>query len=145
MLQPTQLHEDEFLRVLWDEELLVIGIDWKEATAAMTDKDFRAELTLFVGYVEEKKARGILVDVSKFRHQMAADAQQWRVKNISTRHDAAGIKRFAFLFPKNAQIPPMMKQSSPGESFLTQADSGLPTNPCRLALCKSHFPLSLSA
>ena len=42
-MQPTQLHEDDFLRMLWDEELVVIGIDWKEATAAMTDNDFKAK------------------------------------------------------------------------------------------------------
>lgn len=120
-MQPTQLHEDEFLRIMWDEELFVIGIDWKEATAAMTEKDFKAELTLFAGYVEEKKARGILVDVSQFRHKMGPDVQGWRVKNISTRYDAAGVKRFAFLFPEDAQVPPLTNQSLQGESFLTNA------------------------
>jgi hypothetical protein len=43
------------------------------------------------------------------------------VKNISTRYAAAGVKRFAFLFPPGAQVPPMMNQSSPGESFETRA------------------------
>jgi hypothetical protein len=47
----------------------IVGIDWKEGTSSMTDEDFKAELTLFAGHVEQKKARGILVDVSRFRHK----------------------------------------------------------------------------
>jgi hypothetical protein len=42
---------------------------------------FYAELTFFAGHVEKKKAPGILVDVTKFRHKMAPDVQKWRVKN----------------------------------------------------------------
>ena len=119
--QTTQLHEDKFFKVFWDESTQIIGIDWKEATSSMTDEEFKAELTSFAGQVEQKKARGILVDVSRFRHKPGADVQPWRVKNISNRYSAAGVGRFAFLFPEGAQIPPMMNQSSPGENFLTQS------------------------
>jgi len=119
-MQPEQVHEDAFLQILWDEKTRIIGIDWKETTSAMTDEDFRAELTLFAGYVEKQKAHGILVDVSKFRHRMAPSVQAWRVKNISSRYNAAGVKRFAFLFPKESQFP-SMPESSEGEVFLTRA------------------------
>jgi len=54
---------------------------------------------------------------------MGPDVQPWRVKNISNRYAAAGVERFAFLFPEGSQIPPMMNQSSEGESFLTRAFS----------------------
>ena len=117
----AQLHEDKFSKIFWDESTRIISIDWKEATSAMTDEEFKAELTLFAGHVEQKKARGILVEVSGFRHKPGPDIQPWRVKNISNRYYAAGVRRFAFLFPDGAQIPPMMNQSSPGENFLTQA------------------------
>jgi hypothetical protein len=63
-MQTTQLHEDKFFKVLWDEHTRIIGIDWKEATSSMTDEDFKAALTLFAGHVEQKKAQGILVVVS---------------------------------------------------------------------------------
>ena len=120
-MAPTQLHEDEFLRILWDEQSRVIGIDWKESTAKMTDEDMKDELSLFAGHVENKKATGIIVDVIRFRHRMSPEVQQWRVKNISTRYSAAGVKRFAFVFPPEAQIPSMMNQSAEGEKFLTLA------------------------
>jgi hypothetical protein len=38
----------------------------------MTDEEFRAELKQFANLVEEKKAPGILVDVSSFRHGVGA-------------------------------------------------------------------------
>lgn len=119
-MQTTQLHDDDFFTVLWDETAHLIGIDWKEATSAMTDEQFKAQLTLFAGCVEQKEARGILVDVSRFRHKPGPDIHPWRVKNISNRYAAAGVKRQAFLFPKGAQIPPTMNQSAPGEEFLTR-------------------------
>lgn len=116
-MQTTQLHDEKFFKVFWDERTRIIGIDWKETTSSMTDEEFKAALTVFAGHVEQKKARGILVEVSRFRHRPGPDVQPWRVKNISNRYSAAGVGRFAFLFPEGAQVPPM--QSAPGENFLT--------------------------
>jgi hypothetical protein len=115
----TTLHDDTFLKILWDGNTSVIGIDWKEATSSMTDDDFKAELERFAGFVEAKKAQGILVDVARFRHKMGPGVQEWRVKNISTRYSAAGVRRFAFLLAADAPVPSMMKQSATGENFLT--------------------------
>lgn len=74
----------------------------------------------FASYVEKQKARGILVDVSRFRHKTAPEVQQWRVKHISSRYNVAGVQRFAFLLPSASPVPPMMNQSSPGEQFATR-------------------------
>ena len=120
-MQAELLHDSQHLRILWDEKSRIIAIEWKEATSAMTTEEFKTDLMLFATHVELKKARSILVDVSKFRHQMQPEVQQWRVQNISTRYAAAGVGRFAFLFPPGVQIPPMMKQSAPTEKFMTQA------------------------
>ena|SRR5215471_1721530 len=116
----TPIHDDAFFQVLWDENTNVIGIQWKEATSSMTDEDFKSELQLFAGLVESKNAQGILVDVACFRHKIGPAVHEWRIKNISTRYSAAGVRRFAFLLPADAPVPPMMNQSSPGESFLTR-------------------------
>ena len=120
-MKPHQLHEGQYLRILWDEKARIIGIEWKEATAAMTSEEFKTDLLLFATYVEMNKAPSILVDVSKFRHKIEPQVQRWRLMNISTRYSAAGVQRFAFLFPQDVQIPPMMNQSSPEEAFLTRA------------------------
>src|SRR5215472_9408681 len=101
-MQATPLHDDVFSRILWDDVTGVIGIDWKEATSSMTDEEFKSQIQLFASFVEAKKARGFLVDVARFRHKMGPDVAEWRVKNISGRYSAAGVRRFAFLFPKDA-------------------------------------------
>lgn len=110
-----------FMRIPWNDSTRVIGIDWKESTATRTDDDMKNELDLFAGYVEERQAPAIIVDVTRFRHRMSPGVQQWRVKNISTRYSVAGVKRFAFVFPPEAQIPSMMNQSAEGEKFRTRA------------------------
>lgn len=120
-MQLQQLHEDGFLQILWDEQTKIIGIDWKETTSVMTSEEFKNELMIFATQVEQKKALAILVDVGKFRHKMSPEVQEWRVKNISSRYNAAGVKRFAFLLARDSPIPSMLNQSSPGESFLTRA------------------------
>jgi hypothetical protein len=117
---PTQLHEGNFFTILWDDTTGIIAIDWKESTAAMTDEDMKSELGLFASRVEENRASGILVDVTRFRHRMDPEFQQWRVQNISPRYSAAGVKRFAFLLPPD-EDPPIMNQSAEGEAFLTRA------------------------
>jgi hypothetical protein len=125
VMRVTQLHEDNFLTIFWDENLRVIGVEWKDTTSSMTDANFKQELTMFADYVERKAARGILVDVSQFRYTTGPALQEWRVKNISSRYSAAGVERFAFLLANGSPIPPMMNQSSPGESFATRAFTDL--------------------
>src|SRR5262249_17972626 len=95
--------------------------NWKETTSDMTTEEFKTDLMLFATHVEWKKAPGILVDLSKFRHEMQPEVQEWRLRNISPRYVAAGVRRFAFLFPPGAQIADLMKQSAPEESCLTRA------------------------
>ena len=96
-MEAVQLHEDGFLMIFWDEKARITSIDWKDFTASMTGDQFREKLTLFAGYVEEKRAGGILVDVSKFHHRPDPEFMPWHVKNISTRYTAAGVKCEAFV------------------------------------------------
>lgn len=119
-MNSTELHDDNFLRILWDDATQIIGIDWKESTATMTDESMKAELSTFAGYVEDKRAPRILVDVTKFYFRLSPAMQEWRVKNISSRYNAAGVKRFAFVFPADAQVPPTMNQAVAGEDFMTR-------------------------
>jgi hypothetical protein len=100
-MKHAQLLEDKYLQISWDEQTRIISIDWKEATS-MTDEDFKTELTLFAKQVEDKRAPRILIDVSKFRHRPSAEVGEWRLKNISTRYSAAGVRRFAFLLSKDS-------------------------------------------
>ena len=115
------LHEDEYLQIFWNEPVRIIGIHWKETTSKMTDEDFKAELTLFANQVENKRAPRILIDVSNFRHRPGEEVGKWRLTNISTRYNAAGVQRFAFLLSKDLPVPSMASQSSEGEQFFTRS------------------------
>jgi hypothetical protein len=119
-MKPVLLHEDEYLQILWDDQTRIISIDWKKATAKMSDEDFKTELTLFAKQVEDNKAPRILIDVSKFGHRPSDEVGEWRQENISTRYNAAGVQRFAFLLSKDSRVPSMGSQSSQGERFLTR-------------------------
>ena len=119
-MTPELLHEDKYLQILWDPETRIIGIDWKDATSGMTDEDFKAELTLFAKRVEEKKAPRVLIDVRRFQHSPSEEVGEWRSRNISKRYNSAGVKRFAFIFPKDAPVQSMARQSE-GEWFVTQS------------------------
>lgn len=120
-MQAIEIRDGQYLKILWEGARGIIGIEWKESTAAMTDDDFKADLTLLADHVEEHKPRSILVDVAKFRHKMGPGMQEWRVKNISGRYFAAGVRRFAFLFPAGSPFPPAMNESAPDEKFVTRA------------------------
>jgi len=120
-MERTQLHEDDFLRILWDQLTGIIGIDWKEATKRMTDDDMKHELALFSGLVESKGAQKILIDVTQFGYRMSPEIQQWWSENILTRYNATGVKRFAFLLPPETEISAAMNQSAPGAAFLTRS------------------------
>lgn len=62
----------------------------------MSDEQFKNGADSMHKARQKQKARGILVDVSRFRHKMAPEVQQWRVKHTSSRYNAAGVHRFAF-------------------------------------------------
>jgi len=87
----------------------------------MTEAEFRAYQKVFADYVEQKKALGILVNMSRFHHKPEPDFGEWRVKNISNRYSGAALKREAFVFPENASIPPERNRSFKGEQFPTRA------------------------
>ncbi len=101
-MQATRIHDAKFLTIRWDQITRIIGIEWKDTTAAMTDPEFKADLTLFADHVEQRKARGILVDVARFRHKMAPGVHEWRVRNISK--PLCRRRCRAFCFPPSGRL-----------------------------------------
>jgi hypothetical protein len=39
MLEGKELHDGRFLKILWDDPSHIVGINWKETTAEMSDDD----------------------------------------------------------------------------------------------------------
>src|SRR5262249_16429141 len=84
-MKTRQLHEDTFLKILWDDESRVIGIDWKEATSSMTGEEFKKELKLFADPVEPKKTHGILFDPAHFRPDPGPASEQCAFNDLAGR------------------------------------------------------------
>ena len=124
-MEPKELNDNEFQRILWDESTGIIGIDWKEATSRMTDDDMKHELELFASYVERKRAPRILIDLTEFGYRMSPEVQQWWSENILPRYNVVEVKRFAFLFKPDTEITAAMNQSAPGALFLTRSFNSL--------------------
>jgi hypothetical protein len=119
-MQGTQIHDGKFFTILWDAASHIIGIKWKESTAEMSDEDFKAALTTFAGYVEQTAGA---------RHPrrcraVPASAESGSATVARAEHfDAVCSRgRQAVRIPLSSRraTPPMMNQSSPGESFETR-------------------------
>ena len=91
------LYED-----VWGEAIDRDGymeIRWYDSTAAMSGDQFNEWLSVFAGYVEERKPSGVLVDATQFSMPMERMNTEWRDENIVPRYDAAGLQKFAFHMP----------------------------------------------
>ncbi len=100
-----------------DDSGTTVDLTWTAATAGMTADDFKEALATFAGLAEERDTPGLLVDVRQFGFQMTPDLGEWRVTDIVPRYNAAGVKRFAYVFPTGAETPP--ESQYPGEDFQT--------------------------
>ncbi len=113
--------EGRLLRIRWDAERRKLRVDWTDATDGMSEDEFKRTLGWIADHVAERKARALFIDAGDFRHDVSAEVQQWRLRQISPRLNAAGLERLAFLFPNGAESPPMANQSAEGERFVTRA------------------------
>lgn len=118
-----RLHASEYFEITHDAESGILEIDWTERTAEMSDETFKAALQRFAGFAAERGARSLMVDVTRFRHRMGADIGAWRAAEITPQYNRAGVRRFAYVFAADADLPPSSEaapEAYPGEDFATR-------------------------
>ena len=103
---PRELYRDSFARFTLDPNRRCLELEWFEATATMSDDDFKAALVRLADYSETHGARRVVVDVRAFRHRPGPEIMGWRDATIIPRYNAAGIAKFAFLLPEGAAERP---------------------------------------
>ena len=96
------ISHDEYGVMSFDPERRVLELEWLEATARMTEDDFKGSLERLATGAEDHRPQGILVDVRHFRFSPGPDFGAWRDEHIIPRYNAAGVERFAFLVPEDA-------------------------------------------
>jgi hypothetical protein len=96
------LYRDEFAEYFRDSNHAAIMQCWSQATASMTEEQFRSGVARLAELIEREKPHNVLVDVVAMAYQPRADFEEWRQTHIIPRYNAAGVRKFAFVLPGGA-------------------------------------------
>jgi hypothetical protein len=99
MAETEHLYEDRWGEIIDRPDGELVELRWYDTTAAMSAEQFREWLTTFADYLGRARRPGVLVDGVQFLMDPANLDDEWRDANIVPRYNAAGVRRFAFLFP----------------------------------------------
>ena len=98
----TELDRDEYGVIWHDPEDGILELEWLDRSANMTDDDFKRSMQRYAELAGAHSTPYLLVDVTKFRHTMGEGVGAWRDEHIIPAYNAAGVTKFAFLFPTGA-------------------------------------------
>ena len=98
----TELNRDEYGVIRQYREDGILELEWLEASAHMTDDDFKRSMQRYAELAGEHSTPYLLVDVMKFRHSMGESVGAWRDQHIIPAYNAAGVEKFAFLLAAGA-------------------------------------------
>lgn len=93
------LYKDKFAEYFRDSEHAAVLQCWSEGTASMTEEQFRGGVERLAGLIENEHLPNAIVDVVKMAYRPAADFEEWRQAHIIPRYNAAGVRKFAFIYP----------------------------------------------
>ena len=93
----TQLFQDRFGVMLYDDAKKILELRWFAETEAMTDDDYMGWLERFAVSAEQHHVQFIVIDTLAFKHHPGAHTGPWRDEHIIPRYNRAGVKKFAFL------------------------------------------------
>jgi hypothetical protein len=100
------IDRNEHLELSWDESTLTLSLWWLPSTSNMTPEQFRESMLLYAKRAEVCGARRLLVDTRQFGHTMSPDTEAWRREHVVPRYNKGGARRFAFVLPAGAELPP---------------------------------------
>jgi hypothetical protein len=98
----TQLYQDRFGVILYDDARKILELRWFAETAAMTDDDYMGWLKRYAAAAEQHHAQFLLIDTLAFKHHPGAHTGPWREENIIPQYNRAGARKFAFLLSPGA-------------------------------------------
>ena len=93
----TQLFQDRFGIMLYDDARKILELRWFAETESMTDDDYMGWLERFAIASEQHHVQFIVIDTLAFKHHQGAHTGPWREEHIIPRYNRAGVKKFAFL------------------------------------------------
>ena len=93
----TQLFQDRFGVMLYDDARNILELHWYPETEFMTDDDYMGWLERFAISAEQHRVQFIVIDTLAFKHHPGTHTGPWRDEHIIPRYNRAGVKKFAFL------------------------------------------------
>jgi hypothetical protein len=100
MADVEHVYEDRWGEVIDRSGTELVELRWNDTTVAMSGEQFQEWLATFAGHVERLRRPRVLIDGTRFMMDPANLNDAWRDANIIPRYNAAGVRRFAFLFPE---------------------------------------------
>lgn len=95
----NKLYSDQFSDYFRDAEHDAVIQRWTESTASITEAQFRDGVDRLAGLIERERLPNVIVDVTKMAYRPAGDFEEWRQAHIIPRYNAAGVRKFAFIYP----------------------------------------------
>jgi len=92
----TQLFQDKFGIILYDDARNILELRWYPETEFMTDDDYMGWLERFAISAEQHRVQFIVIDTQAFKHHPGTYTGPWRDEHIIPRYNRAGVKKFAF-------------------------------------------------
>ncbi len=98
----TQLFQDRFGAMFYDDARNILELRWFPETEFMTDDDYMGWLERYAASAEQHHAMFLLIDTLAFKHHPGAHTGPWREANIIPQYNRAGVRKFAFLLSPGA-------------------------------------------
>ena len=98
--EPVEVARNPWGVVLNHERWRTLELSWLPSTSEMSDDGFKETLGLLAAEGERAKPDYMIIDATEFRHKPGEGVLEWRDREIIPRYNAAGVKKFAFLWPE---------------------------------------------
>ena len=98
----TQLYQDRFGVMLYDDAQNVLELRWLAETKSMNDNDYMRWLERYAASAEQYQVSFTLIDTRAFHHHPGAHTGPWREEHIIPQYNRAGVRKLAFLLPTGA-------------------------------------------
>lgn len=98
----------------------ILTLTWNEQSSEMKDPDYKEGLSRFASLAGEYRSAHLLKDMSHLSFQPSELTLEWREQTIVRQYNAAGVKKLAFVWGEDAEVPPDYDYADPAEHFVTK-------------------------
>jgi hypothetical protein len=98
--EPLEVTRNEWGVVLNHERWRTLELSWLPSTREMGDDGFKETLELLAAGGERARPDYMIIDATEFHHELGDGVLEWRDREIIPRYNSAGVRKFAFLWPK---------------------------------------------